>query len=90
MITSAGTLPKATSSAVDQAEHGAEASPARNTTTIGMPGWSTKSVPVRYAVRPSMEPTDRSTLRVMITTAWPTASSSRIEGVSSRSRQPLR
>ena len=47
-----------------------------------------KSRPVRYAVRPSTEPTDRSTLRVMITTAWPTASSSRIDGVSSRSRQP--
>ena len=54
---------------------------------IGMPGWSTNRLPVRYAVRPSVEPTERSTLRVMITTVWPTASSSRIDGVSSRSRQ---
>ena len=56
---------------------------------IGMPGWSTKSLPVKYAVSPRIEPTDRSTLRVMITTVWPTASSSSIDGVSSRSRQPL-
>ena len=50
---------------------------------------SMKSRPVRYAVTPSMEPTDRSTLREMITTASPIARSSRIDGVSSRSRQPL-
>ena len=47
------------------------------------------SRPVRYAVKARIEPTDRSTLRVMITTAWPAASSSRIDGVSSRSRQEL-
>ena len=35
-----------------------------------------------------MEPTDRSTLRVTMTTIWPIASSSRIEGVSRVSRQP--
>ena len=54
-----------------------------------MPGWSTKSRPVRYAVRASVDPTDRSTLRVMMTTASPTASRIRIAGVSSRSRQPV-
>ena len=40
-----------------------------------------KILPVAYAVIPSTEPTDRSTLRVTMTTIWPIASSSRIEGV---------
>ncbi len=39
-------------------------------------------------MRPTIEPTERSTLRVMMTTAWPTATSSSSDGVSSRSRNP--
>ena len=46
------------------------------------------SRPVRYAVKARIELTDRSTLRVMMTTAWPTASSTRIDGSSRKLRQP--
>ncbi len=35
-----------------------------------------------------IDPTDRSTLRVMMTTAWPTASSSSSEGLTRKLRQP--
>ena len=47
------------------------------------------SLPAKYADSPSTEPTDRSTLRVMMTTVWPTARTSSSDGVSSRSRQPV-
>ena len=41
----------------------------RSAIGIGMPGAATNRLPVANAARPSTEPTDRSTLRVMITTA---------------------
>ncbi len=53
-----------------------------------MDGKWTKIVPPRYAESPSIEPTERSTLRVMMTMASPTAITTRIDGVISRSCQP--
>ena len=44
-------------------------SPAANTAMIGMSGIAMNSLPVMYAVSPRTDPTERSTLRVMITTA---------------------
>ena len=89
VITSAGTRPKATRAPLTRPSSPPTSRPIATTATIGMPGRSMNSRPVRYAVRPSTEPTDRSTLRVMMTTAWPAANVSRIAGVSSRSRQEL-
>src|SRR5690625_2398696 len=44
--------------------------------------------PVMKAHNPRTDPTERSTLRVMMTTACPTANNMSKEGVNSRSRHP--
>ena len=41
--------------------------------TAGVPGWSATNSPVKYAVTPTIDPTDRSMLRVMITSVCATA-----------------
>jgi hypothetical protein len=43
-------------------------------TTAGAEGCDDTYSPVRYAVTPTIEPTDRSMLRVTITVVWATAS----------------
>src|SRR5665647_1945250 len=86
-MTNEGTLPHPTRTPLISPSKAPTRSPATPTTMMLMPGWSMNRRPVRYAVSPRTDPTDRSTLRVMITTASPTASSSKIEGVRSRSRQ---
>ncbi len=88
VITIAGTLAKATSAPFTNPRRAPKITAAITTIGIGIPGTSMKSRPVRKAVSPMTEPTERSTLRVMMTIAWPTATSTRIDGVSSRSRHP--
>ena len=45
----------------------------------GTPRWSARSSAVRYAETPTIDPTERSMLRVMITSASPAATSAVME-----------
>ena len=49
--------------------------PTRNTTGIGIPWWAWNMFAETYAERPTTEPTDRSTLRVITTNVSPIATS---------------
>ena len=54
-----------------------------------MPGCLDSRSPARNALSPSTEPIDRSTLRVMITSVWPTARIAKIDALSARLRSEL-
>jgi hypothetical protein len=53
--------------------------PTRNASGTGKPGWWVKISPSSNADRPSTDPTERSTLRVTITSVSPTESSAMID-----------
>ena len=55
---------------------------------IGMSGTFAKMEPVPKATSPSIDPTDRSMFRVMISRVWPTARIIMIVAFSSRSFTP--
>ena len=60
--------------AVDGAQAGAQGHAAARSTMMGLTSPAPDSaVPMTYATRPTMAPTDRSTLRVSSTSTWPTA-----------------
>ena len=51
------------------------AMPSRKPSSTGMCGWFLNVMPTTYADRPTTDPTDRSTLRVTMTSVSPTPSS---------------
>ncbi|CAM5744004.1 hypothetical protein SHIRM173S_04239 [Streptomyces hirsutus] len=85
MTTSAGTWPRLTSSPLSSPKP--MPSTAASATTTGFPP-SWRYTPAAKAEMPSVEPTDRSTLRVMTTRAWPVATRTRMVAFSSRSLMP--
>lgn len=64
--------------------------PSRIASTIAITGLPPpcRYVPAAKALIPRVEPTDRSTLRVMTTRDWPVATSTRMVAFSSRSLMP--
>src|SRR3954469_14643997 len=86
VTTSAGTWPQVVRKPLSSPQAAPIAIDRRNTSGSAMPGcWESRS-PARKAVSPTTEPTDRSTLRVMITSVWPTARSAKIDALSARLR----
>ncbi len=71
----AGTLAKATSSPLNSPSTAPIAVARSTATTAGMPGLDESTSPVTNADTPTIDPTDRSTWRAMMTTASPAASS---------------
>ena len=85
MITREGTL--AATRAVDQPEQGSEHDPDGKDTQES--GQVDEQSACEVGAKPRIEPTERSTLRVMITMASPIATTTRIDGVSSKSPKPI-
>ena len=86
VTTSAGTWPNVTRTPFS-APHAAPSSIPRTITTgIGRLWCDDSRSPAMNAASPSTEPTDRSTLRVMITSVWPAARMAKIAAFSARLR----
>ncbi len=87
VTTSAGTPPKLTRAPDTSPQTTPMAMP--RSITVRTP-WSVPAtnLPQAKAERPTTDPTERSMFRVITTADWPTASSTRIEALSSRSLMP--
>ena len=86
VTTSAGTWPQVVSTPLSRPQAPPSAIPSTNTITSGVPGLLDSRSPAMNALSPTTEPTDRSTLRVMITSVWPTARIAKIDALSARLR----
>src|SRR3954447_15288418 len=86
VTTSAGTLPQVTSTPLNSPQAAPSSMPARKTSGSGRPWCLESRSPAKYALRPSTEPTERSTLRVISTSVWPAARITKIDALSARLR----
>ena len=86
VTTSAGTWPKVTRTPLSAPQAAPSSIPRTITTGIGRLWCDDSRSPAMNAASPSTEPTDRSTLRVMITSVWPAARIAKIDALRARLR----
>src|SRR6185503_17892250 len=86
VTTSAGTWPNVTRTPFSAPQAAPSSIPRTITTGIGRLWCDDSRSPAMNAASPSTEPTDRSTLRVMITSVWPAARMAKIAAFSARLR----
>src|SRR4051812_16737867 len=86
VTTSAGTLPQVTSTPLKSPQAAPSSMPARKTSGSGRPWCLESRSPAKYALRPSTEPTERSTLRVTSTSVCPAARMAKIDALRARLR----